>query len=484
MLARDLKRVLPLVAATTVLLVSSSAFASGFAAARFGGERGNPTETNPTTLYYNPAGIGMSEGTNVFIDLNLALRSATYDRPVSALDNSEPYPDDEALNDEAIAVNTGDSSVDNLILSPMVGISTDFGLDLPFKVGAAFFAPFGGQAVWDKTESSDQFPGAVDGSQRWYTIDGTIRTLAVALGGAYHIEPARLSVGLVGNLYLSQIETLRARNSDGTDDLQSGGRLKEGRSYIDVNSTDIGLGAGVLWEAWRRKLFIGLSYQSQPGFTSSNEYEGTLTNYLGASPSTTSDVLFTSSLPDILRFGIRLRPQFKYELRVFGDWTRWSNLDQQCLVNADVDDRELACATNEDGSFANPDADTGRVVQVLQRDWQDGFGIRLGASYWFSRDLELQIGGGYDSNAIPDENLDPALMDMNKFSAALGVVYRPIDLLGVSVTATNIFYAERDTTSASDADNNDFELPSRQPGNVGIYNQNIFVLNTNVTLTF
>lgn len=484
MFTRELLRALPAVAAATVLLVSSSAFASGFAAARFGGERGNPTETNPTTLYYNPAGIGLSEGTNLILDLNMAFRSASYDRPVSAIDNPSPFEGDEALNERARAANSGEGSVDNLILSPMFGVSTDFGLDIPLKVGAAFYAPFGGQAVWDKTQSDDEFPGAEDGSQRWYAIDGTIQTLAFTVGAAYHIEPARLSIGLAGNLYLSTINTLRARNSDGTDDLQSAGRLKEGRSLIDVSSTDFGLGAGILWEAWRRKAFIGLSYQSQPGFSSNNQYEGTLSNFLGASPQTQDDIFFTSSLPDIVRLGVRVRPQFNYELRLFGDWTRWSALDQQCIVNQAVEDVDAACETNEDGTFANPDADTGRVIQVLQRNWKDGFGVRLGGSYWFSRDLEVQIGGGYDSNAIPDANLDPALMDMGKFSAALGVVYRPIDMLGLSVTATNIFYLERDTTSAGDEDNNNFRAPSRQPSNIGVYNQNIFVLNTNVTLSF
>ena len=40
-----------------VLSVSSTASASGFATARFGGEHGHPTTDNPTALYYNPAGI-------------------------------------------------------------------------------------------------------------------------------------------------------------------------------------------------------------------------------------------------------------------------------------------------------------------------------------------------------------------------------------------------------------------------------------------
>lgn len=483
MLEQGLVRAMPWVTATAILMTAGAANASGFAAARFGGERGNPTETNPSTLYYNPAGIGFSTGTHIMLDLTTAFRSSTIDRPVSAISNQNPFPDDPEKNQAALDANSGKGSLSNVILSPMVGVSTDFGLDIPLRFGAAFYAPFGGQAVWDKNESADpQFPGAVDGSQRWYSIDGTITTLAFTGGVAYFIEPARLSLGVTGNLYLNKIETLRARNSDGTDDLESGGSIKEGRTLISVDSTDFGMGFGVLWEAWKDKGWIGLSYQTRPNFDGNMELEGTLQNYLGAAEKNQSDVIFTSSLPDILRLGVRLRPNPKYEVRVFGDFTRWSALEQQCLVDKSIDDIDAACAVNADGSFANPDADTGKVVQNLSRNWNDAFGIRVGGSYWFAPDLELQIGGSYDSNAVPDETIDAALMDMNKFSATLGVNYRFTPWLGLGVTASNVFYLERDTTDSKG--NNDLELPSRQPGNQGIYSQNIFVIDTNLQLTF
>src|SRR6188768_910402 len=58
--------------------LTSPAFASGFAVARFGGEQGHPTATNPTAVYYNPAGIGMSRGTHLLADLNLVWRTQSF----------------------------------------------------------------------------------------------------------------------------------------------------------------------------------------------------------------------------------------------------------------------------------------------------------------------------------------------------------------------------------------------------------------------
>src|SRR5690606_25641304 len=71
------------------LAAASNASASGFSVARFGGEHGNPTTTNGTSLYYNPAGFAASDGTHVLIDVTAAWRSASYKHTVAPSDSSE-----------------------------------------------------------------------------------------------------------------------------------------------------------------------------------------------------------------------------------------------------------------------------------------------------------------------------------------------------------------------------------------------------------
>ncbi|MEO1269052.1 MAG: outer membrane protein transport protein, partial [Myxococcota bacterium] len=450
---------------------AAPANASGFAAARFGGEHGNPTESNPSSLYYNPGGIGMSKGTKLMIDLSLVWRDSTYDRPASAIDN--PVQQDNGMGGTmdhplGIDANTGEGAVSNFLLSPALAVTTDFG-GLPIVAGFGFFAPFGGQAVWDEDASFEGsiYPGAVDGPQRWYTIEGTIRSLLLTAGAAYYIEPARLSIGVTGNLYINEVNTIRARNAPGDDNLlscpsegacvDSDGNtealLAEGRSRIDVSGNNFGFGVGVLWEPLPEELWIGLSYQSQPGVVGGSTLEGTLENYLGTTPATQEDVKFTQTLPDIIRLGARYRPVPEVELRLFGDLTRWSVFENQCLASARIADSDLedACKINSDGSSVNEEFATD-IIQVLSRNWEDAFGIRLGASYWLmERDLELIVGGGFDGNAIPDDRLEPALFDMNKFSASLGARYAFIEQVALMVTATNLFYAERDTSNVDTA---------------------------------
>ncbi len=480
------------VSASLVLAAAGDAHASGFAVARFGGPHGNPTEVNPSALYFNPAGLALSNGTNVLIDINWAQRSASYTRGENAV--GLPADDPSDFTAAELAASSGEATLNNFVYAPALLLSSDFGLDLPFAVGAGFFVPFGGSAVWDTADVPDDidaaYPGAVDGPQRWYTIDGTQRTLAFALGAAYAIDlPAsQLSIGLVGNLYMSDVDTIRARNAAGTDALDT-----EGRSWLYADSTDIGLGAGLMYHVPELRLWAGLSYQSRPNFNGDMELEGTLENIFPPNIDR-NDVTVTQRLPDILRGGVRWRPIERAEVRAFFDYTRWSALEQQCVIQTSAlngaDPHEYCAWDPETGETANSVG----IILNLGRDWHDAAGVRVGGSYWLANnDVELMLDLGFDGNAVPDETLEPALYDMNKVSVGAGAEIRllgdgPVDeeqgfSMVLALSGTNIFYFERDTNGAETA-NTLRPTASAQPSSEGVYTQNIFVLNTGLGLSF
>ena len=124
---------------------SGLAQASGFSSARFGGEHGNPTESNPTALYYNPGGIAFSEGTHLFIDGSLAVRHATWQHAQSAHDVAEPPG--------AEGANYGKATLTNVFAGPALGATTKIG-DL--AIGAGLFVPFAGRASWDQNRSASR----------------------------------------------------------------------------------------------------------------------------------------------------------------------------------------------------------------------------------------------------------------------------------------------------------------------------------------
>lgn len=441
------------------LLWADPALASGFSTARFGGEHGNPVTTNPTAIYYNPAGIAESEGIHIFLDGSIAFRGATWAHTAEPTDDvSVP------------GANDGEASLFNVVAAPMLGASAKFG---DFAVGAGFYVPFGGSATWDQNEAFEgdtRYPGPIDGVQRWHSISGSIQSMYFTLGAAYHIKSIGLSLGLTGNLINSSVTTLRARSASSDNTVAA-----EGRSLIDVSGLQFSAGIGALLEAVPEKLWIGASYQAAPNFSGKVKLDGTLTNNLSGTPDAPVDVTLHEGLPDVIRLGVRFAAAEDLELRLTGDYTRWSLMDRQCLTPKGVD-----CQLNEDGSTSAP-AEQAPIVN-LPRDWNDAFGVRAGLSYWPTEAAELFSSLGYDGNAVPDETLDPSLTDFHDLSVSLGGRFALGEHLHVGASYTHFFYVQRDTTGKSTIDEK--PIPSKSPDAGGIYTQTIGVVNLNLDVGF
>jgi len=439
-----------------LLGVPGIAHASGLSIARFGGEHGTPMTTNPTAIYYNPSGIVDAPSGQVFGDLNVAFRRATYER--------SPSPSDVSPPPGAEGANSGRATLFNVIFEPFVGASYKLGR---FAVGAAFFTPFGGQETWNKNEGfqgNQTAPGAVDGVQRWYIIEGEIRSSFLSAAAAYDFGP--LSVGLAANAIQSVVNTIQARNTLGNDDVTT-----EGRAWLDTSSWDFSLGVGVTYKPIE-PLRIGLSYQSRPGFGGGIRATGDLHTSLGGATSR-SDVAFTTDLPDVIRAGASYRVSSDVELRLFGDFQRWSVLENQCVVAPNS-----SCRVRADGS-----AEPGNtVILSYPRRWNDTFGIRAGASYWPGREVELMGGAGFASRAVPSSTLEPALLDFDAITASAGVGFQALANLRLSTTYTQVFYLSRDTTGQSIQPA--LEPPSRSPDSGGKYALALGLLNVNAAFAF
>lgn len=485
-------------------LWTTNAEASGLSTARFGGEHGHPTTENPSGIYYNPGAIALSEGTHIMVDGLIALRKVTYDRPDSAV-NTQLGPDGQQTNhslEHFDGANNGKASLFNVAGAPFIAVISDFGTEFVYG-GLAAYVPFGGGATWgknDKFANSEEAPGAVDGVQRWYAIDGTIRSFYVTGALAFKIKPAKLTIGFSGSAIYTSFDTIRARNADGTDNLVSGQpdnfTLKEGRSWLKASGWQGGFAVGMTAEPIDDVLWIGASYTSQPNVAGGMELKGTLTNlFVTAASPTTTDIVLTQKFPDIIRLGFRVRPIPKLELRVFADYTRWSVLDKQCVMNADNPKRRCNFE-NPENALENPEEfgtdetpiddpdndNTIGVVQHLPRYWKDAGGVRIGVGYWFIDELETYIGVGYDSSAIPVETVDPALFDMDKISVSVGALWQAHKHVAIGATIAQIIYFPLDTKGRNVL--NKHQAPTRQASADGVYKQWLTVGNLYLDISF
>lgn len=475
-------------AAMGVVAMSANAMASGFSSARLGGLHGNPLSFSPTSIYWNPGAMGMVEGTQIYLDLTTALRTASYTRSETGM--TDP---------DSVAVNTGRNTLGiknnfNLVNSPAVALTTDFG-GSNVVLGLGFYVPFGGQAVWGKTDTPAGYEVGADGPQRWYTIDGVIRQLTGSAGIAARTNDGRFSVGMTLNLNVFQLDTIRARNSDGSDTVVEDGHIIEGRSRLDVSSVDMGIGLGAIWQSRNDRVVLGGSWQSAPNISGRQTLTGNLTNQFGPGEPSTSKVAVLQQMPQTFRLGAGLRfidntdeenPVIRGELRLSGELTTWNNMKSQCIINeAGLDDRHITdiCRYAENGmTYQDP-----MIIQNLVRDWNMGWGVKLGGSYYLNPRIELGGAVGFDANAIPDHTLDPALMDMNKIAIDLGGSFQLAKWLALNLQFSDVIYLSRDTRGNPTLTD---MRPESEPGNsqnvqptsAGKYTQNIFI--TNVGLNF
>ena len=504
---RILARLAPSVVLAAAALWATDADASGLSTARFGGEHGHPTGTNATTIYYNPGAIALMKGTHIHVDGLIALRSAQYTRGADAV-NLNPGQDamEEALSlSAAPGANNGTANLFNVAGAPFIGVTSDFGTEFIYG-GLAAYVPFGGGAKWGKNDTyknSADFGGAYDGVQRWYAIDGNLRSFYITGALAFKIkEAANLTIGFSGSAIYTSFDTIRARNADGTDNLVTGMpgdyTIKEGRSWLVAKGWTGGFAAGFTVEPVKEVLWIGGSYTSQPAVAGGMSLKGTLTNiFANAAEPAVTNIELTQSYPDIVRLGFRVRPIPKLELRVFADYSRWSVMDKQCVMIVKTDpsnDSSRKCnfpgaenALTDPSSFGAPSTDPDQkdvvdVTQHLPRFWKDAGGVRLGVGYWFVPQLETYLGFGYDSSAIPVQTVDPALFDMDKITVTAGVLWQAHKRVALGATVGQVVYLTIDTKGRNVF--NQFTSPTKQASADGIYKQWLTLGNLYLDISF
>jgi long-chain fatty acid transport protein len=434
----------------------SDASAAAFASARFGGEQGSVVTTNPTALYYNPAGIGFSTGTHVLLDGQLALRYASWDHPMAPTDPAEP-PGTQGAN-------VGSARLFNVFGGPALGATTNLG---NFAFGAGLFVPFGGSESWSPNDhfSNPQYPLASAGVQRWHVIDGSLSYIYLTAGAAYRIGP--LSLGASGNFAMGSVSTAEAKSPAG---LGVPDTTREGRGTLNVSGSTGSFGVGAMLEVVPEYLWLGASYQSQPGL-GAQVMNGTL-GLTSSYGNTSFKVNLTQALPDIYRLGVRWRPRQDTEFRLFGDFTRWSVLKTQCVAL-----ENYACQVYSNGADA-----TGGVQANLRLDLNDTYGVRGGASFWASPEIELFAGLGFETAAVPDATLQPGLMDADNVALAAGGRFHIAHWFYLAASYTQIEFFDRDNIGKSSLA--EAMVPTQQQDGGGIYSQWVGIIDVNLEKEF
>ncbi len=71
-----------------------------------------------------------------------------------------------------------------------------------------------------------------------------------------------MSIGVSGNFIFSSVSYMQAKNPGGSGDPDT---AREGRAQLEVSGFGGSFGLGMMTEAVEHRLWLGVSYQAQPG---------------------------------------------------------------------------------------------------------------------------------------------------------------------------------------------------------------------------
>ena len=301
-----------------------------------GGAWGTPGATNPSALWWNPAGIAVGGGHQYLVEGAPVLATVGYDR------TNPDYGEGTDLFGEEANYNYGGR--DDITFSgvvPFIGASSDFGVD-GLGIGAALYVPTARGGV-SQTKNG---PG------RYHLIDGDIKSIHVALGGGYHIAD-KVALGVSGALTMNSweavtdVETLSSLD-EGINDIFPGSSpyqdwMIEQQDYSGqltfetLHQNALTFGAGIYITPVDK---LGISIGYHQGYRL--DYEGDVEIALGCPPDFDGLGRFAAEsrgicdstfkgegtigydLPSRFNFGVVVQPIDKVRLEAMGSYVMWS----------------------------------------------------------------------------------------------------------------------------------------------------------------
>jgi len=158
-------------------------------------------------------------------------------------------------------------------------------------------------------------------------------------------------------------------------------------------------------------------------------------------------------------------------------------MKSQCVNQANTAEG-TTCDVYANGATA---ASSAAIFANIPRNWNNTYGIRVGASYWVKPTVELFGGLGFETAAVPDATLEPGAMDADNIGIAAGARIRLTQTLYVAGSYTHLQYLDRDNTGKSTlAVNNGaaVQVPTFAEDGGGKYTQWIGIFDANIEAKF
>lgn len=355
---------------------------------------------DPSTIFFNPAGVSWLRGTQI-------LGGATLIRPRFKFRGPTEF-------------NTNQESemIDQFYYQPNFYMthSWDEGVLKGLGVGIGLNSPYGFETKWD-----DNWIGKA------ITQETNLKTYFITPTVSYAFNDL-VSVG-VGVNYVRGSVTLRQSVTlfDPPMNLN-----------LEGDGDGIGWNAGVLVKPIER-ISLGFSYRSsvKVDFAGTANFNASTESMRTLFPG--GDVKTSVKLPATYFAGIAFQPIENFEVEFDYQGISWSSYDK-----LDID---FVNDVNTDPEKVIKQADVSS-----QKNYQDTYILRAGAEYNFPNiGLKARLGYLFDKNPVPDEHLEPFLPDANRNGFNIGLGYKILSNLSVDVSYLYLSFKQR-TTDKTDID--------------------------------
>ena len=375
---------------------------------------------DPSTIFYNPAGLTKLEGTQATINLNIVAPNVKYK------DAKAYYPDGSEITrapDGSTNVERDGKITDDAVIAPHGYISHQ--VNDKVWLGFGMYVPFGSGTEYDENSVL-----------RYNLNELSLRTIALQPTVAYKVnEQHSVALGVV-----AQNSKAKLRQYANFGAFAGANGMADG--YAKVNGDDWGFGYNLAW-MWdiNERARVGVNYRSKVEHNLSGDAEWHLVGpgfanpvlaptIRGAGYAEKEDASVKITTPESLS----LHGMYKIDPKwnVYGDvtWTRHSRFNQAHLKYGNakvVVDPTTGGQTRSDETILNP-------------NWRNTYKVSLGASYQYSEPLQLRAGIAYDQSPVKNANYRMStLPDNDRIWLSMGAKYDINRQHSVNVAYSHLF---------------------------------------------
>ena len=340
---------------------------------------------DPSTVYFNPAGMMYLKGTQMTVGLHIINSRAEFNDKGST----------DLSNLGALSTTRGNDGGDagDTFYVPNFYYVQDFGDK--YKIGLGVNAPFG-----LKTEYDNGWMG------RYTSTNSEVKSINFNPAIAFRAND-RLSIGL--GLNIQYFEATLEKDIYQT----AIGGAPDGSAKVKGDSWELGFNIGFIYEITQATR-IGMHYRSKI----THKLEGDV-KYKNVSPLLglkNQDV--TASIDTPATFSLSLTQQLNDRLTLLADitFTSWSNFDELRIVGDTIDQ-----------------------IPTVKEKWDDAYRYSLGMKYAYNAQWTLRTGVAHDKTPISDRRRTSRIPGDDRFWLSFGASYSPSSSLTIDAGYSHLW---------------------------------------------